>query len=244
MPYTTVRSHWRRLKSGKRVKVIKHKRRYKGIKQMKKVANKHKRKAISKKRIEEYRENIRLAKELIKEHMDIVKGIPESPSEIGKKFEDKVSSSKIKKSIAPIKKEFTKNCKAFSLFLLKDQDIIYHQLKKENIEPEIYLSKFKIINISPDKLPMTIIEQEIYYPYCKERDYIWHLNKVEKIEKNIIEKGFESDHPLLLYYMKEPYPSITLAGGNHRLQAIRNLISRGKLPKSFKVPAVFIYNSE
>ena len=178
MPYTTIRSHWRRLGNGKIVRVIKHKRRYEIThkkrvidKHKKRVIDKHKKRAISKKRIEEYRKNIKFTKELIKEHMDIVKGIPESPSEIGKKFEDKVSSAKIKKSIAPIKKEFTKNCKAFSLFLLKDQDIIYHQLKKENMEPEIHFSKFKIININPNKLPMTIIEQEIYYPYCNERDY-------------------------------------------------------------------------
>ncbi len=112
------------------------------------------------------------------------------------------------------------------------------------MDPEIYFSKFKIININPDKLPMTIIEQEIYYPYCNERDYLWHIRKVEDIENSIIEKGFESEHPLLLYYMKEPYPSIALTGGNHRLQAVRNLISKGKLPKSTKVPAIFIYNSK
>jgi len=212
------------------------------MKQRKKVTNKHRERIISKDRMKQHKESLKFTKKLFEKQY--LKGIPESPSEIGKRFEDQVSPAKIKNSIAPIRKEFTKNCKVFSLFLLRDQDIIYHQLKKENMEPEIYLSKFKIINISPDKLPRTVIEQEIYYPYCKEEDYIWHLNKVEKIEKNIIEKGFESDHPLLLYYMKKPYPSIALTGGNHRLQAIRNLIARGKLPKSFKVPAVFIYNSE
>lgn len=69
----------------------------------------------------------------------------------------------------------------------------------------------------------------------------YHYNKIIQIEKMIKERGYDPRQPLMI----ECYPpsekreaGFFQMGGHHRLQAIRNLIKSGDLPKGFQFPVL------
>lgn len=93
---------------------------------------------------------------------------------------------------------------------------------------------------------ITVIERDIENAFDDENypieDIDNVLNYVVSLEKNIIHNGFDELRPLLLttrggYFM--------LLGGNHRLQAVRNLMKAKALEKDYEVPvAIYDYRME
>jgi hypothetical protein len=76
----------------------------------------------------------------------------------------------------------------------------------------------------------------IHYQYSR------NMYKIYKLEESILKNGLKRDKPLLLrFYEKPEYtpsPHIDLVGGNHRLQAIRNLVRRKKLRRDTPIPCI------
>lgn len=72
------------------------------------------------------------------------------------------------------------------------------------------------------------------------RHFPKHYNIIVGLEKAILKDGFSKDAPVLVGCLRpnEDTGRIGLNGGNHRVQAVRNLIKAGKLPEGFKIPAI------
>ena len=95
-----------------------------------------------------------------------------------------------------------------------------------------------------------MFERRTYYdtPFSTPRnppppihDMIDQLNKVCRLARSISKEGFFGDFPVLLTFVKGN--GLLLQGGNHRVQAVRNLIKAGEIPASFPIPAVFAWET-
>ena len=95
-----------------------------------------------------------------------------------------------------------------------------------------------------------MFERRTYYdtPFSTPREppppiyeMIEQLNKVCRLAASISKEGFFGDFPVLLTFGKGR--DLLLQGGNHRVQAVRNLIKAGEIPASFPIPAVLAWET-
>jgi hypothetical protein len=61
---------------------------------------------------------------------------------------------------------------------------------------------------------------------------------VYKVEASILKRGFRRSKPILLEAHTDDPTKFFVRGGNHRLQALRNLMDQGKIKKRFKIPCI------
>jgi glutaredoxin len=77
----------------------------------------------------------------------------------------------------------------------------------------------------------------------------YHYNKIIQIENMIKQRGYDPAQPLMIECFP-PRPknnepaSFFQIGGHHRLQAIRNLIKSGDLPKDFQFPVLCTFEKD
>lgn len=125
-------------------------------------------------------------------------------------------------------------------------------LKEERRQEEIedYLYFFK--RLSPDILPKSYWENILSQTSYPENKKFTHeeieglkrvIAKIRAIERDILSQGYRRFKPILVMYSHDQ--KILLDGGHHRLQAVRNLIQKKKLPIQYKIPClVFIKKSD
>jgi len=66
--------------------------------------------------------------------------------------------------------------------------------------------------------------------------------KIQELEEKIKKEGYNEKYPVSIEYIPSQ-KKVVLSMGNHRLQAVRNLISRDELPKDYKIPTMFIIDN-
>lgn len=96
-----------------------------------------------------------------------------------------------------------------------------------------FVGKIPVSWISDVATPEIQIESLFYVPVC-EQDIQHEIFYIAELEETIKKNGFDETMPVLLAVGKDGY--FKLIGGNHRLQAVRNLVKSGDLAKDHDVP--------
>lgn len=134
----------------------------------------------------------------------------------------------------------------FSYFSPIEQKIISETLKSETsiIEESLNHFKFYLGSFTENQLPATYLEGGIREGYYKKHEEEFHaeVNHISWFMGQILKEG-GIRNPILI---AESYDRsiISIGGGSHRIQAIRELIYLGKLPKDFIIPTIIIYPLE
>ena len=143
--------------------------------------------------------------------------------------------------------------KAYDDLSPKQKKIIWRELGEETImgkdasEIDIEFSKqyysqlkYSFKKMRPDDLPASSWESgdETLKIFGK-RKAIQDQRKIQDLEKKIKNEGYNEKYPVSIEYIPDQ-KKVVLSMGNHRLQAIRNMISRDELSKEYKIPTMFI----
>lgn len=95
-----------------------------------------------------------------------------------------------------------------------------------------FMVAFKFTRFVADKLPRSAWESS-----TKEKE----LSKIRDLEASILDRGYLDDKPPVLYqhFDLESMQFVSeYDSGNHRVQAVKNLVNHGSLPPSFSIPVV------
>jgi hypothetical protein len=135
----------------------------------------------------------------------------------------------------------------------RQRDIIIRELTNEYMfDDDIYGTvreyyeglRYQFIKIAPEKLPMSAWEY-IEPGSSDAEDIEKHFERQTKIENSIIKDGYNDDYPITVGYSWHENDNahlISIAYGNHRIQAVRNLMAIGRLPPDFKIPVMVIFD--
>jgi len=69
------------------------------------------------------------------------------------------------------------------------------------------------------------------------------FKKIQLLERKIKKEGYKKTNPITFDYNPHQKNAV-ISMGNHRLQAVRNLIQKKYLSPSFKIPVLFIINDD
>jgi hypothetical protein len=123
--------------------------------------------------------------------------------------------------------------------------IIKNALKKEylKVKPNnMFDVKMLLSKELPSSAHNAVYNKQtaLLFPRYIEFDYL-SAYKIYLMEKSILKEGFKKDKPVLLQVSevtRRGKISIESVGGNHRIQAFKNLVDKGKIPSTKKIPAV------
>jgi hypothetical protein len=141
------------------------------------------------------------------------------------------------------------------------QTVIMNQLKNESESAALMVDKdvYGFGRFTESELAGTYWEErardfvekytggEIYHANAGDMERMpYHYNKIIQIEKLIKTRGYDPIQPIMVECFPPDPPtaknprdaSFFQTGGHHRLQAIRNLIKSGDLPKDFQIPVL------
>ena len=144
------------------------------------------------------------------------------------------------------------NAKPYENLTQKQKNIILQEITSENTfidddgeAREYYTNlKYEFSKISPDELPMSSWENLEQTAKIFGKDHILsHFKNMRKLEKSITNKGYDPDSPITVEYIPNR-KQIMVSMGNHRIQAVRNLIKKGVLNKNFKIPVLILIHDE
>jgi len=136
----------------------------------------------------------------------------------------------------------------FKSFTGEKRKMIAETFESEFSLLELGEYKFTIGSSSISFLPATIYEERL----AKHLNVLVEGNEastgtfeeIVQLEASIKSSGYNTRYPVLV----EVHPltsgdlELLLKGGNHRVQAVRNLIMQGHLPSSFKIPTIFVFD--
>ncbi|MFX0102419.1 MAG: hypothetical protein ACFFCS_22830 [Candidatus Hodarchaeota archaeon] len=136
------------------------------------------------------------------------------------------------------------NFRYFSTFNKDKRDLILKTLIEEGKEYELADFVFKFKRLPIYKLPSSAWEDPIEQAKKHNMDAmefsVYHFNKIRELEFSILE-GYDKNKPILIeasiIHSQFHY---AVRGGNHRLQACRNLIDKDLLPRDFRIPSIIM----
>lgn len=166
--------------------------------------------------------------------------IPSEPTAIGSRFVDQIGAAPLHREIVPIEASICDDALPFAQYGSNQQEKIFKQLKSENSQCDIETKSFVFHTLAPNILPITSIEYDLYDPHIRIEDIETDFKKVDQIASRITQKGFDSAYPIVSVYADQPFPSLNLYGGHHRLQAVRNLMHQKQLPSNTTVPVIVV----
>jgi len=129
-----------------------------------------------------------------------------------------------------IKYEFKK----FDDLSRSNKEIVKNAIEKEPLLRGIGVFKFvySLVKVNHSVLPSSIWADvyEVYMAGSRWNTIVLAVYKIYVIERSIMKIGIKSGHPIIVQDFKNRRGEfIEICGGNHRLQAIRNLIERGSI---------------
>lgn len=143
-----------------------------------------------------------------------------------------------------------KALKDFNTYPIELQKSIMKEMVAERKDPQIYSILIK--EYYPSDLPCSIDEhltlQYLHAIHTKSPGYDteivfgnWksRLFDIRTLEQKILTKGYRSDSYITLQ-LADLDDNLTVNGGNRRLQAVRNLIKKRRLPVDFTIPCIII----
>ncbi len=104
--------------------------------------------------------------------------------------------------------------------------------------------KYSFLQLSPNDLPMSsweTLEQDA--EIFGKKKILNDIRKIQKLERSIINKGYNKNYPVTLEYIPKDKKSV-IGMENHRIQAVRNLIERKQLYRNFKIPIMIIIHND
>jgi hypothetical protein len=117
------------------------------------------------------------------------------------------------------------------------QDIVHRAMSSEHREGEIPFHVFLFTSARPDGLPPSAWERPSTGAAC-------HATKIAHLAGVIDRDGYSRKKPLLLFGIPvdKERARVSVEGGHHRLQAVRDLMRDKKLPATFKLPCIVFFN--
>ena len=142
-----------------------------------------------------------------------------------------------------------KNPKLFKELSIRQKRIIFNELNQEYLfDDDIYGTakkyheniKYAFSLMNPKELPASQWEslrgdERIF----DKKKLIGVFKNVQKLERKIKKEGYNKNKPVTLDYIPNQ-KNVVISMGNHRLQAVRNLIQKKQLSPSFKLPILFV----
>ena len=146
-----------------------------------------------------------------------------------------------------------KNPKLFKELSIQQKRIIFNELNQEHlfdddvhgITKKYYENiKYAFSLMTPKELPASQWEslkgdERIF----DKKKLIGIFKKIQLLERKIKKEGYKKTNPITFDYNPHQKNAV-ISMGNHRLQAVRNLIQKKYLSPSFKIPVLFIINDD
>jgi hypothetical protein len=142
---------------------------------------------------------------------------------------------------------------SYDKFSESKRKVIYNTMKNEGFKPDVFKRRgdFRFDELYHHQLPRSHFEGKYtgFNEQLKRKDYqitsidlARHLYAVYYLERSILKEGFKKNKPVLLrlFWDDSGKWRLDLQGGNHRLQAMRNLMFRGKISKKTKIPVLIV----
>lgn len=156
---------------------------------------------------------------------------------IGKNYEKHIAPARIRSDNIPYSQNMCEGAKEWDLFNQEERKKIYNQLADEHMKNRIMLTNFVIKQYKVDDLPMSTVEQDLYCNGISDKDIKWEVGNVELAAGDMRKRGLHRMNPILIDATKK---GVVIANGNHRVQALRNMMRNGEIPKNFMVPTIMI----
>jgi len=156
---------------------------------------------------------------------------------VGKKYAKHYSPAKAREACTRPPTSLCKIAVPIAKIPETKRNAILEQIEEENIHLGgrlVAIGKVRLGDIG-----MTSVEQDLYISGVNEEDVEWEMKNVAKIEESISERGYNESSVVLL---EEMNGKACILNGNHRIQALRNLQSKGRIPDNFKIPVVILCN--
>jgi hypothetical protein len=114
---------------------------------------------------------------------------------------------------------------------------------ESNIYDEREDYRYCFLDLTVDEMPPSFWEQYYYEDDWEMKDVAYHIYKIYRLERSILHEGIHDGELIILKVLFADYGDmIAIDGGNHRVQAIRNLVHYKDIPASTTIPCMVYWS--